>query len=303
MPGLEIREHIEEIEMSMAHEPERVLLKNTGRRTFVPFGARKFGKDFVVIAGACSVEDASSYLETARALRAAGVDGLRGGVFKPRTSPYDFQGLGREGLKILAETREETGLPVVTEIMDPRDVELGCEYADMIQIGSRNMQNFPLLKEVGGIRKPVLLKRGMQATLAEWLNAAEYVLAGGNGQVVLCERGIRTFESSTRFSLDLSIVPAARELTHLPVIVDPSHGTGRTSLVEPMCLAAVTAGANGLLIEVHPRPAEALTDRLQQYPLGSFPGLIDRIRRTVALVESFARGPTDAPTGAEAGRY
>jgi len=277
----------------MAHEPERVLLKNTGLRTFVPFGARKLGKDFVVVAGPCSVEDASSYLETARALRAAGVDGLRGGVFKPRTSPYDFQGLGREGLKILAAAREETGLPVVTEIMDPRDVDLGCEYADMIQIGSRNMQNFPLLKEVGGIRKPVLLKRGMQATLAEWLNAAEYILAGGNGQVVLCERGIRTFESSTRFSLDLSIVPAARELTHLPLIVDPSHGTGRASLVEPMCLAAVAAGANGLLIEVHPRPAEALTDRLQQVPLNCFPRLIDRIRRTVALVESFAQDPAE----------
>jgi 3-deoxy-7-phosphoheptulonate synthase len=268
-----------------------------------PFGARKFGKDFVVIAGPCSVEDASSYLETARALRAAGVDGLRGGVFKPRTFPYDFQGLGREGLKILADAREETGLPVVTEIMDPRDVDLGCEYTDMIQIGSRNMQNFPLLKEVGRIRKPVLLKRGMQATLTEWLNAAEYVLAGGNGQVVLCERGIRTFESSTRFSLDLSILPAARELTHLPLIVDPSHGTGRTSLVEPMCLAAVAAGANGLLIEVHPRPAEALTDRLQQYPLNCFPRLIDRIRRTVALVESFAQDPTESPTGAEVGRY
>jgi 3-deoxy-7-phosphoheptulonate synthase len=259
----------------------------------VPFGARKFGEDFVVIAGPCSVEDASSYLETARALRAAGVDGLRGGVFKPRTSPYDFQGLGREGLKILADAREETGLPVVTEIMDPRDVELGCEYTDMIQIGSRNMQNFPLLREVAGIQKPVLLKRGMQATLAEWLNAAEYVLAGGNNQVVLCERGIRTFESSTRFSLDLSIVPAARELTHLPLIVDPSHSTGRSSLVEPMCLAAVAAGANGLLIEVHRRPAEALTDRLQQYPLDLFPRLIDRIRRTVALVETFAQDPAE----------
>ena len=293
MPGMEIREQAEEIEMSMAHEPERVLLKNTGHRTLVPFGARKFGEDFVVIAGPCSVEDASSYLETARALRAAGVDGLRGGVFKPRTSPYDFQGLGREGLKILADAREETGLPVVTEIMDPRDVELGCEYTDMIQIGSRNMQNFPLLREVAGIQKPVLLKRGMQATLAEWLNAAEYVLAGGNNQVVLCERGIRTFESSTRFSLDLSIVPAARELTHLPLIVDPSHSTGRSSLVEPMCLAAVAAGADGLLIEVHRRPAEALTDRLQQYPLDLFPRLIDRIRRTVALVETFAQDPAE----------
>jgi len=267
--------------------PERVLLKRRGQRTLVPFGNKNIGRDFVLIAGPCSVENESQFLKIARKLKAAGIDGLRGGAFKPRTSPYDFQGLGIDGLKILAAAREETGLPVVTEILDTRDVEAGCRYADMIQIGSRNMQNYALLKEVGKIQKPVMLKRGMQATLIEWLFAAEYIVAGGNPLVVLCERGIRTFESTTRFSLDLNIVPAAKELTHLPIIVDPSHGTGRAELIEPMSLASVAAGAHGLLIEVHPRPEKALSDSEQQFPLGQFPPLVKKIRQLASLIDSF----------------
>ena len=260
----------------------------------VPFGNKRFGRDFLIIAGPCSVEGAAQFLGLARRLKAAGADGLRGGAFKPRTSPYEFQGLGLEGLKLLAAAREETGLPVVTEIMDARDLEAGCRYADMIQIGSRNMQNYTLLKEAAKIDKPVLLKRGMSATLREWLNAAEYLLAGGNPQVVLCERGIRTFEPTARFSLDLNIVPAARALTHLPVIVDPSHGTGRSAMVESMSLAAVAAGAQALLIEVHPRPQNALSDNDQQYPLAQFPSLVGKIRALSALIDSFSRRPRSA---------
>lgn len=271
----------------MSREPELVLLKKNGRRSHIPFGRKHFGKDFIIIAGPCSIENEAQFFEIARSLKAAGVDGLRGGAFKPRTSPYEFQGLGVEGLKILAAAREETGLPVVTEILDTRDIDLGLQYADMIQIGSRNMHNYALLKEAGKIRKPILLKRGMNATLMEWLNAAEYILAGGNSQVVLCERGIRTFELATRFSLDLNIIPAAKELTHLPIVVDPSHGTGKTSLVGAMSLASVAAGANGLLIEVHPQPEKALSDSEQQYPLAQFPALADQIRRLAALVGSF----------------
>jgi 3-deoxy-7-phosphoheptulonate synthase len=278
----------------MKREPCLALQKKRSPKMTIPFGRKQFGKDFIIIAGPCSVENSAQLLRIARKLKTMGVDGLRGGAFKPRTSPYDFQGLGIEALKYLAAARQETGLPVVTEIMDTRDVDLGCRYADMIQIGSRNMHNFALLKEVGKIRKPVLLKRGMQATLLEWLNAAEYVLAGGNTQVVLCERGIRTFESSTRFSLDLNIVPAARQRTCLPIIVDPSHGTGRSDLIESMSLASVAAGAQGLLIEVHPRPEKALTDNNQQYPLSRFPSLVDKIRRLASLVESFKADQTAA---------
>jgi 3-deoxy-7-phosphoheptulonate synthase len=275
-------------------EPQLVLRQSGRRRTLVPFGRKSFGRDFLIIAGPCSVEGAARFLGLARRLKAAGVDGLRGGAFKPRTSPYEFQGMGLEGLKLLAAAREETGLPVVTEIMDARDLEAGCRYADMIQIGSRNMQNYTLLKEAATINKPVLLKRGMSATLLEWLNAAEYILAGGNPQVVLCERGIRTFEPTARFSLDLNIVPAARALTHLPVIVDPSHGTGRSAMVESMSLAAVAAGAQALLIEVHPRPQNALSDNDQQYPLAQFPGLVVKIRALSALIDSFSRRPRSA---------
>jgi 3-deoxy-7-phosphoheptulonate synthase len=275
-------------------EPQLVLRGGARRLTTVPFGRKAFGRDFLVIAGPCSVEGEAAFLSLARRLKAAGADGLRGGAFKPRTSPYEFQGLGPDGLKILAAAGKETGLPVVTEISDIRDLEAGCRHADMIQIGSRNMQNYALLKEAGSIDKPVLLKRGMSATLMEWLNAAEYILAGGNRRVVLCERGIRTFEPATRFSLDLNIVPAARALTHLPVIVDPSHGTGRSAMVEAMSLAAVAAGAQGLLIEVHPRPHNALSDNDQQYPLAGFPALLGKIRKVSALMDSFVRRPGGA---------
>lgn len=218
------------------------------------------GSQKVVIAGPCSVESERQTLEAAIAVKKAGAQMLRGGAFKPRTSPYAFQGLGIEGLKILAKAREETGLPVVTEVIDPRDVRWVAEYADMLQVGARNMQNFTLLLELGRIKKPVLLKRGMYSTIEEWLNCAEYILSEGNPNVILCERGIRTFETYTRNTLDVSAVAAAKELTHLPVIADPTHGTGRPSLVAPMSFAALAAGADGLIIEVHPKPSEALSD-------------------------------------------
>jgi 3-deoxy-7-phosphoheptulonate synthase len=236
---------------------------NLQRRTAVPVQRLAVGRDFALIAGPCSVESEKQTVLTAHLVREAGANMLRGGAFKPRTSPYAFQGLGLKGLKILAKAREETGLPVVTEVIDPRDVGWVSEYADVLQIGARNMQNFSLLKEAGKSGRPVLLKRGMTSTLDEWLNCAEYILAEGNPNVILCERGIRTFETYTRNTLDLSMVPATKETTHLPVVVDPSHGTGRLSCVEPMSLAAVAAGADGLMVEVHVNPAEALSDRDQ----------------------------------------
>jgi 3-deoxy-7-phosphoheptulonate synthase len=203
---------------------------------------------------------------------------LRGGAFKPRTSPYDFQGLGLQGLKILEKAKRETGLPIVTEVTDPRDVSWVSEYADVLQIGTRNMQNFSLLKEVGKLDKPVLLKRGMYSTLKEWLNCAEYILAGGNPNVILCERGIRTFETYTRNTLDLSIVPSVKEVTHLPIVVDPSHGTGRLSIIEPMSLAAMAAGADGIIIEVHCNPAEALCDKDQAMHPDMFAALMTKLQ-------------------------
>jgi 3-deoxy-7-phosphoheptulonate synthase len=223
-------------------------------------GVEVGGKRLAVIAGPCSVEGREMVLEVARAVKAAGARLLRGGAFKPRTSPYTFQGLGEEALRYLAEAREATGLPIVTELMDPRDAPLVLKYADLIQIGARNMQNFRLLKEVGSHRKPVLLKRGMSSSIKELLMSAEYILSEGNYNVILCERGIRTFEDFTRNTLDLSAVPALKSLTHLPVIVDPSHGTGKWDLVPPMALAAVAAGADGLMVEVHPKPEDALSD-------------------------------------------
>jgi len=223
-------------------------------------GVEVGGKRLAVIAGPCSVEGREMVLEMARAVKAAGARLLRGGAFKPRTSPYTFQGLGEEALRYLAEAREATGLPIVTELMDPRDAPLVLKYADLIQIGARNMQNFRLLKEVGSHRKPVLLKRGMSSSIKELLMSAEYILSEGNYNVILCERGIRTFEDFTRNTLDLSAVPALKSLTHLPVIVDPSHGTGKWDLVPPMALAAVAAGADGLMVEVHPKPEDALSD-------------------------------------------
>ena len=256
----------------------------TARRT-VEVKGHAIGRDFVMIAGPCAVEGEQQMLSVARGIKAGGGHLLRGGAYKPRTSPYDFQGLGEEGLEILKAAREATGLPVVTEVMDARDIEKVAECADMFQVGSRNMQNFTLLRELGRTSTPVLLKRGMSATLKEWLGAAEYILAGGNPRVVLCERGIRSFDNCTRNTLDLSIVPAARKVTGLPIIVDPSHGTGRRDLIEPMSLAAVAAGADGLLIEVHDNPAEARSDRDQQITPDAFASLARKVFGLVAYLK------------------
>jgi len=248
------------------------------RKTVVQIGDVGIGSNLAVIAGPCSVESEEQTIETARAVKSAGADMLRGGAFKPRTSPYSFQGLGIGGLRILDKARQETGLPIVTEVIDPRDVSWVAEFADVLQIGTRNMQNFSLLKEVGRAGRPVLLKRGMYSTLEEWLNCAEYVLSEGNPNVILCERGIRTFETYTRNTLDLSAVPAIRELTHLPIIIDPTHSTGRPSLIEPMSLAAVAAGADGIIVEVHWRPEEALCDADQALTPAAFAGMMKRLR-------------------------
>ncbi|HNS05801.1 MAG TPA: 3-deoxy-7-phosphoheptulonate synthase [Candidatus Saccharicenans sp.] len=259
-------------------------LESSGqKRTIVNVSGIEVGKDFALIAGPCSVESEKQTILTALAVKEAGANMLRGGAFKPRTSPYSFQGLGIKGLKILAKAREETGLPVVTEVIDTRDAGWVSEFADVVQIGARNMQNFSLLKEVGKIGKPVLLKRGMNSTMAEWLDCAEYILAEGNPNVILCERGIRTFETYTRNTLDLSIVPSVKEVSHLPVIVDPSHATGRQSLIEPMSLAAVAAGADGLMIEVHYNPAEALSDKEQTLT----PEMFSRTARKILALRNY----------------
>jgi 3-deoxy-7-phosphoheptulonate synthase len=218
------------------------------------------GKGIAVIAGPCSVETEEQLLTTAEAVKKAGAGLLRGGAYKPRTSPYAFQGLGEDGLKLLAKAREKTGLGIVTEVMESAEVDLVADYADMLQVGARNMQNTKLLRSLSKIRKPILLKRNFSATLSEFLMSAEYLLAGGNDAVVLCERGIRTFVEYTRNTLDLNVVPAAKQLSHLPIIVDPSHGTGRQDLIVPMSRAAIAAGADGLIVEVHPKPSEAFSD-------------------------------------------
>jgi len=241
----------------------KLVSRETKEQTIIAIGALKIGQDFALIAGPCSIESEEQMYATALAVKEAGANMLRGGAFKPRTSPYAFQGLGLKGLKILEKVGKELGLPVVTEVLDTRDVSWVCEYVDVLQIGARNMQNFSLLKEVGRVDKPVLLKRGMYSTLSEWLNCAEYILNEGNQNVILCERGIRTFETYTRNTLDLSAVPAIKELSHLPIIVDPTHGTGKISLIPPMSLAAVVAGADGLIIEVHNNPEVALSDKDQ----------------------------------------
>jgi len=240
-------------------------------RSVVQVGGVKIGGNgVVVIAGPCSVESREQLFSTAHAVKKAGASLLRGGAYKPRTSPYDFQGLGIEALKILREAREETGLPVVTEVMSTEDVDLICEHADMLQVGARNMQNFALLRRLAMIDKPVLLKRGPSATVKEWLLAAEYLLSGGNHKVVLCERGIKTFETETRNTMDLAAVALARELSHLPVVADPSHGTGKQSLIAAMSRAAVAVGADGLIIEVHPCPERALSDGPQSLDFAGF---------------------------------
>jgi 3-deoxy-7-phosphoheptulonate synthase len=255
-----------------------------GERTVIDVDGQRLGGDrFATIAGPCAVESREVMLESARVVRDAGAQLLRAGAYKPRTSPYDYQGLGEVGLRLLAEAKEETGLPVVTELMDVRDLEAVSEVADVIQLGARNMQNYSLLTEVGRSGRPVLLKRGLSATLEELLLAAEYVLKEGNEDVMLCERGIRTFESSYRFTLDLMAVPVLKELTHLPVFVDPSHAAGSRALVEPLSLAAAAAGADGLLVEVHPRPDEAVCDGPQAIPGDEFGAYLRKVERAAAL--------------------
>ncbi len=243
------------------------------------------GEHIGVIAGPCSVESEAQILESARAVKAAGATGLRGGAFKPRTSPYAFQGMKEEGLKLLAAAREETGLAVVTEVMTPTDVPLVARYADVLQIGARNMQNYQLLQAVGETDKAVLLKRGMSATMDEFLLAAEYILDMGNQRVMLCERGVRTFETHTRFTLPLASVPYLRERTHLPIVIDPSHGTGKASLVPPMCTASVAAGADGLIVEVHPDPSCALSDGAQSLDPTTFAATMEQCRKVAAALD------------------
>jgi 3-deoxy-7-phosphoheptulonate synthase len=256
-------------------QPERSIVQING----VAIG----GPDVVVIAGPCSVESDEQLLNTAHAVRRAGATMLRGGAYKPRTSPYDFQGLGLEALKILRKAREQTGLPVVTEVMSTEDVDIICEHVDMLQVGARNMQNFALLRRLATTSKPILLKRGPSATVKEWLLAAEYLLSGGNHQVVLCERGIKTFETEMRNTIDLAAIALARDLSHLPVIADPSHGTGRQSLIAAVSRAAVAVGADGLMIEVHPCPERALSDGPQSLDFAGFErvmrGLAEPLRR------------------------
>jgi 3-deoxy-7-phosphoheptulonate synthase len=244
------------------------------------------GKRPVIMAGPCAVESEEQIMKTARAVKAAGADMLRGGAFKPRTGPHTFQGMREEGLKLLALASRETGLPFVTEVMSPDTVGLVADYADMLQVGARNMQNFDLLRELGKIKKPILLKRGMSATIEEFLAAAEYILAEGNSGVILCERGIRTFETATRNTLDLAVIPLIKELSHLPVMVDPSHATGKRSLVPPMAKAALVAGADGLMLEVHPDPEKALSDGPQSLTLQGFEKLMREMDRLISFLES-----------------
>jgi 3-deoxy-7-phosphoheptulonate synthase len=255
-----------------------------GERTVVEVDGRRIGGEhFSLIAGPCTVESRDQTLATARAVRDAGASLFRGGAYKPRTSPYAFQGLGQEGLRLLAEAKAETGLPIVTELMDARDLEPVLEVADVIQIGARNMQNYPLLSEIGRSGRPVLIKRGLSSTLEELLMAAEYVLHEGNQDVLLCERGIRTFETAYRFTLDLTAIPVLKELSHLPVVVDPSHAAGRRALVTPLSLAAAAAGADGIIVEVHPQPEEAICDGPQQLYADEFAEYADQVERAAAI--------------------
>jgi len=244
--------------------------------TIVP-GLEIGGDRLVVMAGPCSVESEQQILETARAIKSAGATVLRGGAFKPRTSPYSFQGMEEDGLKLLAMAREETGLPIVTEVVNPRDVELVARYADIMQVGARNVQNFALLKMLGQLDKPVLLKRGMATTIQEFLMSAEYILSEGNRRVILCERGIRTFETATRNTLDISAIPVLREQTHLPIVIDPSHATGHASLVPSMCFASVAAGCDGLIVEVHPHPETAASDGPQSLRPAEFQTMMNKL--------------------------
>ena len=264
---------------------KRVNREWRAERTVVDVAGVRIGGDTVVVgAGPCAVESAGQLTTAAHAVAAAGALLLRGGAYKPRTSPYAFRGLGAQGLELLAQARAETGLPVVTEVLTPADVELVADHADMLQVGTRNAQNFALLEEVGKSRRPVLLKRGLSNTVEEWLLSAEYIVSQGNPNVVLCERGIRTFETATRNTLDLAAVPLVRSLSHLPIVVDPSHATGHRHLVAPMALAAVAAGADGLLIEVHPDPDEALSDGPQSLTCEGFADLMRALARVADAV-------------------
>jgi 3-deoxy-7-phosphoheptulonate synthase len=289
------REHVARLELDGSPGVENVvpILKpyklassqfRVGERTVVEVDGRRIGGDhFSMIAGPCTVESRDQTLTTARAVRAAGASLFRGGAYKPRSSPYTFQGLGQEGLRLLAEAKEETGLPIVTELMDTRDLEPVLEVADVVQIGARNMQNYPLLAEVGRSGRPALLKRGLSSSLEELLMAAEYILKEGNPNVLLCERGIRTFETAYRFTLDLTAIPVLRELSHLPVIVDPSHAAGRRNLVTPLSLAAAAAGADGIIVEVHPNPEEAICDGPQQLYADRFGEYMEQVERAAAV--------------------
>jgi len=250
-------------------------------------GVKVGGPELTVMAGPCSVENRDQIIETAKIVKVGGAKILRGGAFKPRTSPYSFQGLGEEGLKLMAEAREETGLKIVTELMDIEHIDVVCKYTDIIQIGARNMQNYSLLKEIGKLDKPVMLKRGMAATIKEWLLAAEYVMNNGNHDVILCERGVRTFGEETRNTMDLSSIPLVQQLSHLPVIADPSHGTGRWELVTPVARAAVAVGADGIMVEVHPDPQNALSDGPQSLKPKNFQLMMDEIKAISKSLHSF----------------
>ena len=278
---------------SSEHQPERTRVRVNG----IELG---LGQELVVMAGPCAVESREQLMETARTVKREGARVLRGGAFKPRTSPYSFQGLGLPALKLLAEAHAEYGLPVISEVVDSADVPIFEEHIDILQVGARNMHNFVLLKAVGQSRRPVLLKRGLSATIEEWLLAAEYILSAGNPNVILCERGIRTFETATRNTLDLSAVPVLRSRTHLPIIVDPSHGTGHRALVAPMALAGAAVGADGLIIEVHPDPANARSDGDQSLGFEDFGALMDELRRLQFVRSDHAQAaptPQPAPAG------
>jgi 3-deoxy-7-phosphoheptulonate synthase len=283
------------MEMPRDENPNLVSRQKKPDDTVVDVNGMKIGgSEIVLIAGPCAIEDREQLLEIAKLVSSAGANILRGGAFKPRTSPYSFQGLGEEGLKYLKEARRETGMPVVTEVMDTRQMELVCEYTDIVQIGSRNMQNYPLLKEAGKCKKPVLFKRGMMATVEEYLLAAEYILAEGNQDVILCERGIRSFENYTRFTLDLSVIPVLKRKTHLPIIIDPSHGTGHSWIVPSMSKAAVAAGADGLMIEVHNKPLDALSDGQQSLDPEEFIQLVKDLEKVAEAIgrKIFHRKPS-----------
>ncbi len=249
------------------------------------------GSQLVVMAGPCAVETEKQLMDTARAVKAAGANILRGGAFKPSTSPYQFRGLGEDGLKLLADARKETGLPIITEVMSAGDVEMVAKYADILQVGARNMQNFILLDEVGRTGKPVMLKRGMSATIQEWLLSAEYILSQGNRKLILCERGIRTYETYTRNTFDLSAIPIIEKVSHLPIIADPSHGTGKWYLVTPMSMAAVAAGADGIMVEVHPTPDSALKDGAQSLTFDNFQKLMVKLGPLAAAVGKKVKVP------------